>query len=150
MSPKTMEERFDPTIAQGFLRSNDKQTGLVAYLGIAIVDAGPGRMRAELEVRPELLTPFGNAHGGVVSALCDHVLGCVCYPQMQRGQWAATTEFKLNLLAPVSGGTLAAEAQIVSMSRTQAVVRIDVTNQGRLAAIAQGTVTLRDPRPEAG
>jgi uncharacterized protein (TIGR00369 family) len=69
---------------------------------------------------------------------------------MQRGQWAATTEFKLNLLAPVSGGTLAAEAQIVSMSRTQAVVRIDVTNQGRLAAIAQGTVTLRDPRPEAG
>jgi len=26
------------------------------------------------------------------------------------------------------------------------VVRIDIVNEGRLAAIAQGTVTIRDPR----
>jgi uncharacterized protein (TIGR00369 family) len=103
-------------------------------------------MRAEMAVRAELLTPFGNAHGGVISALCDHVLGCVCYPVMKRGQWAATTEFKLNLLAPVSKGTVAADARILSLSRTQAVVRIDVTNEGRLAALAQGTVTLREPK----
>jgi uncharacterized protein (TIGR00369 family) len=146
----SLEERFDPAIAQSFLRSNDRQTGLVKYLEIRITDVTPGRLRAEMEIRAELLTPFGNIHGGVVSALCDHVLGCVCYPQMQRGQWAATTEFKLNLLAPVSRGTLAAEAQILSMTRTQAVVRIDVTNEGRLAAAAQGTVTLRDPRPGTG
>ncbi len=142
----SLEERFDPAIAETFLRSNERQTGLVKYLGIRIVEVGPGRLRAEMELREELLTPFGNVHGGVVSALCDHVLGCVCYPQMQRGQWAATTEFKINLLAPVSKGQLGAEAQIVSMSRSQAVVRIDVTNQERLAAVAQGTVTIRDPR----
>jgi uncharacterized protein (TIGR00369 family) len=65
---------------------------------------------------------------------------------MKRGQWAATTEFKLNLLAPVSKGTVAADARILSLSRTQAVVRIDVTNEGRLAALAQGTVTLREPK----
>ena len=37
---------------------------------------------------------LGTAHGGVVSALADHVLGSVMYPVMASGQWAATTEFK--------------------------------------------------------
>jgi uncharacterized protein (TIGR00369 family) len=141
-----LSDRYDPKIAEGFLKANDRLTGLPQYLGIRIVDVGPGTMRAEMAVRAELLTPFGNAHGGVISALCDHVLGCVCYPVMKRGQWAATTEFKLNLLAPVSKGTVAADARILSLSRTQAVVRIDVSNEGRLAALAQGTVTLREPK----
>jgi uncharacterized protein (TIGR00369 family) len=65
---------------------------------------------------------------------------------MKKGQWAATTEFKINLTAPVSQGTLVGRAEIVNLTRTQAVVRIDVENEGRLAAVAQGTVTLRDPR----
>jgi 1,4-dihydroxy-2-naphthoyl-CoA hydrolase len=74
------------------------------------------------------------------------MLGCVCYPVMKKGQWAATTEFKINLTAPVTQGKVAARAEIVNLSRTQAVVRIDVENDGRLAAMAQGTVTIRDPR----
>ena len=65
---------------------------------------------------------------------------------MKQGQWAATTEFKINLTAPVSKGTVTARAEILNLSRTQAVVRIDVSNEDRLAAIAQGTVTIRDPR----
>ena len=86
-------------------------------------------------------------HGGVLAALCDHVLGCVCYPHMKPGQWAATTEFKINYLAPVSQGLVVAEAEIVSMTRTTAVVRIEVLNDDRIAYIAQGTVLVRDPKP---
>jgi len=41
---------------------------------------------------------------------------------------------------------LAANAAIVSMSKTLAVVRIEVANDDRLVAIAQGTVTIRDPK----
>ena len=66
-------------------------------------------------------------------------------------QWAATTEFKLNLLRPVRDGVLRARADIISMSRRTAVVRIDITNDtpeggARLAAAAQGTVSIQDPR----
>jgi uncharacterized protein (TIGR00369 family) len=142
-------EAFDPKIADGFLRANEKLTGLPAFLGARFVSFTPGVLRAELEVRDELLTPFENMHGGVISALCDHVLGCVCYPHMKRGQWAATTEFKLNLLAPVTGGTVAATAEIVSLTKATAVVQIRVENDGRLVAIAQGTVLIRDPKPAA-
>ena len=143
---QSFAERFDPAVAQGFIRSNDRLTGLPKYLGLRIVDVGPGTLRAEMEVREELLTPFKTMHGGVISAVCDHVLGCVCYPLMARGQWAATTEFKLNLLAPVTRGVLAANATILSMTKSLAVVRIEVANEDRLVALAQGTVTIRDPK----
>ena len=140
-------EAFDARIAEGFLKANEKLSGLPAFLGVRFTEFQPGLLRAELSVRDELLTPFKNLHGGVLSAVCDHVLGCVCYPHMKRGQWAATTEFKLNLLAPVTTGKVSAEAEIVSLTRATAVVRIQIENEGRLAAIAQGTVLIRDPRP---
>ena len=57
-----------------------------------------------MEVKDEHLTMMGTIHGGVMASYVDHVMGCVLYPLMQRGQWAATTEFKLNYLAPVKGG----------------------------------------------
>ena len=139
------EIAFSEKVAQRFMAAGSGE-GLPGYLGIEITAAGPGTMTGKLDVRDELITAFGNMHGGVLSALCDHMLGCVCYPAMSKGQWAATTEFKINLTAPVSGGTVEATATIINMTRTQAVVRIDVDNDGRTAAVAQGTVTIRDPR----
>lgn len=139
-------ENFDKAVADGFVKGNDALTGLPRFLGLKIVEISPGRLRAEMEVREELLTPFGNIHGGIMAAVCDHVLGCVCYPHMKRGQWAATTEFKLNYLAPVSKGTISAEAQLVTLSRSTAVVRIDVSNADRMVCVAQGTVLIRDPK----
>lgn len=122
------------------------ETGLMGFLQIRHVSFGPGTMVAEVDVRDDLLTPFGTLHGGVISALADHVLGSVMYPVMERGQWAATTEFKLNLLRPVREGVLQATAEIISMSRRMAVVRIDITNGDRLAGAAQGTVSIQDPK----
>ena len=138
---------FNQKVADGMLGTNDLlEAGLMGYLGIRHTACGAGFIEAELDVRPELLTPFGTAHGGVVSALADHVLGSVMYPVMAKGFWAATTEFKLNLLRPIREGTVSARAEIISMSRRMAVVRIDVTNQGRLAAAGQGTVSIQAPR----
>jgi uncharacterized protein (TIGR00369 family) len=144
--PGSYLERYDERIAESFLKANERVTGLPKYLGIKLLQFGPGRLLAEMPIREELLTPFGNIHGGVMAALVDHVLGVVLYPLMGRGQWAATTEFKLNYLAPAKSGTLVAESRVISMTRTTAVVRIEVTNDGRLACIAQGTVLVRDPK----
>jgi 1,4-dihydroxy-2-naphthoyl-CoA hydrolase len=139
-------ETYDQGIADGLVSAHEKEAGLPGYLGIRLTDVDPGAMRAVLPVRDELLNPFGNLHGGVLAALCDHVLGTVCYPVMPRGSWAATTEFKLNYVAPVTGGTLAAVARIVSMTRSTAVVRIEVDNDGRPVCLAQGTVLLKPPK----
>jgi len=138
-------DQFDQAIAQAFLNASEVPSGLPGYLGVRIVQTGAGRLVASLDARQELLTPFGTLHGGVMAGFVDHVLGCVLYPLMQRGQWAATTEFKLNYLAPVRGGTLVAESTVISMGRRTAVVRVEVANDGRLACTAQGTLLISDP-----
>ena len=139
-------ENYDERVAQGLQRAHEQEDGLPGFIGIRIADYWPGGLRFEVQVRDELLTPFKNLHGGVLSGLVDHALGTVCYPVMPKGAWAATTEFKLNLLAPVTGGTLSAEAQIISLTKRTAVVRIEVSNEDRLVCAAQGTVLIMLPK----
>jgi uncharacterized protein (TIGR00369 family) len=151
MPPTTPRfEHYDTKVADAFLRASAAVTGLPGYLGVSISELGPGRLVARMEVRAELLTPFGTLHGGVMAGLVDHALGCVLYPLMERGQWAATTEFKLNYLAPVRGGTLVAESSVVALGRRTAVVRVEVTNGDQLACVAQGTLLVSEPPKRAG
>ncbi len=120
--------------------------GIDGYLGIEVTAIGPGHLTAKFDVRPEHVTTMGTMHGGCLAALCDHVLGVVMYPVMPDGYWAATTEFKLNYLHPVKGGTCTATADIASMTRRLAVVRVEIVNEGRPVCIAQGTCTIVAPK----
>jgi len=138
---------YNEATARSLIESNNRNMGgLPGFIGMELVEFGPGTLRAKVEVRDELLTAFGTMHGGVMAGFIDHVLGVVLYPLMQPGQWAATTEFKLNYLASVSKGTLVADSEVVSLTRTTAVVRALVTNEGRLCCAAQGTLLIREPR----
>jgi uncharacterized protein (TIGR00369 family) len=140
-------DSYDERAAAGLVKAHEGDPGgLNGWLGIRLAEMWPGGLRAVLPVRPELLTPIGNLHGGVIAALCDHVLGVVCYPVMPRGSWAATTEFKLNYLAPVTAGELSATASILSLTKRTAVVRIEVENDGRTVCLAQGTVLVMAPK----
>lgn len=120
--------------------------GIDAYLGIEVTELTAGHLVAEFEVRDELITMMGNMHGGCLSGFVDHCLGVVMYPVMPPGYWAATTEFKINLLSPVSGGKCIATADIRSMTRRLAVVSITIENEDRLVALAQGTSTIVAPK----
>ncbi len=137
---------FDSAVADAFVKTSEQTKGLPGYLGVRFVEMTAGRLVAEMEVRDELLTPFKTLHGGVMAGLVDHVLGCVLYPLMPRGQWAATTEFKLNYLAPVFGGTrLRAESTVVALGRRTAVVQVEVSSGDQLVCVAQGTLLVSEP-----
>ena len=120
--------------------------GIDGYLGIVVTELEAGRLVAEMEVTDDLITVMGNMHGGCLSALCDHVLGVVMYPVMPSGFWAATTEFKVNLVAPVTHGVCKATSEIVALTKRMSVVRIEIENEGRLVALAQGTCSIVAPR----
>ena len=138
-------ETFDEQWAERVVGARSTR-GIDGYLGIVVTEMTPGRMVAEMEVTDELITRMGTMHGGCLSALCDHVLGVVMYPVMPPNYWAATTEFKINLLSPVTKGTCRATADIIAMTRRLAVVRIEIENEGRLVAAAQGTSTIVAPK----
>ena len=132
------------------LLGHRSDSGIDGFLGTRVVEMEAGRLVVEFDVGDEHLTFIGNMHGGCLAALCDHCLGVVLYPVMPPGSWAATTEFKVNYLRPVSGGTCRATAVIESMTKRSAVVTIRVENEGRLAAIAQGTCTVKLTEEKVG
>ena len=143
----SIEERFDPSVAEKFLAMGSQAAGgLPGYLGIELVAFEPGRLRCRARVTEELLTPFGHAPGGVVAAIVDHITGVVVYPLMKPGQWAATTEVKLNYIAPVQTGVLETESCVLAMTNRSAVVRGEIFYQDRLVCAAQGTLTIVDPK----
>lgn len=142
MLPPTFDT-YDPTVAEHLIQAMTNTTaGLPGYLHITAIEVGPGRLVCELPIGDKLLNPFGVAHGGVLSALVDHVLGAVCLPVITPGSWPATTASTLNLLAPVRPGVLRAEATIVSLRPTSAVVRVDAINGGRPVGAAQGSISI--------
>ena len=140
--------RFDAKIAEAMLDSSGAAGGLPGHLGIEHIRFEPGRFFCRATIDESLLTPFGNAHGGVTAAIADHVTGVVVYPLMQPGQWAATTEVKVNYLAPIKAETIDAEASVVAMTKRSAVVRCELYRQKdrRVLAAAQATLTIVDPR----
>lgn len=147
MPAPTIEERYDANIAEKMLAAGGfGGGGLPGYLGIELVAFEPGRLKATATISDELLTPFGNAHGGVVAGIVDHITGVVVYPLMKAGQWAATTEIKTNYIAPVKAGIVECEAHVIAMTNRSAIVRADLHFGGRLAAAAQATLTVVDPR----
>lgn len=143
-------EHYDADIARSMADAHAVGGGLPGWLGMQVVESGPGLLAVEIEARDELNNPFGSLHGGVVAALVDHVLGTVMYPLIPRGAWAATTEFKLNYLAPVRGGRVRAEARVIALTKRTGVVQVDVTNDGRPVCAAQGTCLIQPPKPSAG
>jgi len=148
VSPRPTFETFNDEWARRVTGVSSRK-GVDGFLGIVVTKIEPGLLVAEMPVAPELITVMGTMHGGCLSAMTDHVLGVVMYPVMPDGYWAATTEFKINLLAPVTKGVCTATAEIVSMTRRLAVVRIEIENEGRLVAAAQGTCTIVAPKQSA-
>lgn len=149
MPSPSIEERYDEQMAAGFLRNGGKGGGgaLPEFLGIELTKFAPGKLWARAVISDELLTPFGNAHGGAMAAIMDHVTGVVVYPLMPKGAWAATTEIKMNYVAPMQAGEVQVEATVLAMTNRSAVVRGEIYNGDKLLAAAQGTLTVVLPKP---
>jgi 1,4-dihydroxy-2-naphthoyl-CoA hydrolase len=112
---------------------NDWNVGLMAHLGMRFVEVGPDRVAAELELRDELTTVGGAAHGGTLMALADTV-GAAGTAAM--GLRTATLESKTNFFAAATGGKLRAEATALHKGKRTHVWQTRVTDQnGRLVSI---------------
>jgi uncharacterized protein (TIGR00369 family) len=143
----SLEERYDAKVAASMVALGSRGGGsLPGYLGIELLRFAPGKLWAQATLREELLTPFGNVHGGVIAAIVDHVTGAVVYPLMPSGHWAATTEVKLNYIAPVQADVVSSESTVLAMTNRSAVVRAELFVGERLVAAAQGTLTIVAPR----
>lgn len=116
-------------------------------LGVRRATMEDGRCRFEVTVRREHMNPHGVVHGGLVYALVDYAMGGAVTSRLQPGERCATLEIKINYLAPVSEGRIAAEAWVVARTARVAVLEARVHADGdRLVALATGSFYVQSPR----
>jgi uncharacterized protein (TIGR00369 family) len=64
----------------------------------------PGEVTIEMPVRADLSQQHGYLHAGVVTSLIDTACGYAALSLMPPDSEVLTVEFKVNFLAPASGG----------------------------------------------
>ena len=110
------------------------------WIGIEIVDAGPGWVEERLAVRPEFLQPHV-VHGGAIYALADTLAAHAVLTQIYPKEWTATVEQKINFLRPATEGVMIGKGHVVHLGRNIAYCEAEITNgSGKL--IAKSVATL--------
>ena len=107
--------------------------GLMQHLGMRLIEVGPERVVAELEVGEKLTTVGGAVHGGTLMALADTAgaAGTVA-----NGVRTATLESKTNFFAAGRAGVIRAEAVALHRGRRTHVWQTRVTDAaGRLLSL---------------
>ena len=115
--------------------------GFDKHIGLTITSATPDEVTARLEVRPELLQPYGLLHGGVLCSVVEtvgSVAGATWFGE--RGQVVGTSNHT-NFLRAVREGVLTARATPIHRGRTQQLWSIDITD-GQERLVAKGELRL--------
>jgi uncharacterized protein (TIGR00369 family) len=113
---------------------------LVEHLGMQVVEAGPDRVVAELEVRDHLRTVGGALHGGTLMALADTIGAVATVLNLPDGFGTATIESKTNFLAAGRAGRVRAECTPLHKGRRTMVWQTRVTDDsGRLLSLTVQT-----------
>jgi acyl-CoA thioesterase len=104
-----------------------------------------------MRVRKRHKQIHGVVHGGILASLADTVGALAAYPLLPRKTRLATVEMKINYLEPVDRGKIVAEAKLLRLGRSLAVVQCEVQGaDGTLAAIALITYAISRAETKRG
>lgn len=112
---------------------NAWETGLLAHLGIRILEHNAERVLGEMPILEHLKNSAGTVHGGTLMAFADNV-GAVGPAGL--GLKSITIESKTNFFAPASSGKLIGEATPLHRGKRIQVWQTRVTDEsGKLLAV---------------
>jgi uncharacterized protein (TIGR00369 family) len=118
----------------------DWQTGLIAHLGIELLEVTPELVVARLQVADNLMTVGGTVHGGTLMAFADTIGAAGTVANLQEGQRTATLESKTNFIAGCRAGALRAEARPIHKGRRTHVWETRITDEaGKLLSVTTQT-----------
>lgn len=114
------------------------RTGVHAALDIAIIEATPDRVVAEVPVGAKVHQPHGILHGGVSALLAESAASIGGALNVSEGQTVVGIELNASHLRSVSTGVLRATAVPLRVGSRVQVWGIDLTDeQGRLICVAR-------------
>jgi len=119
---------------------------MAGLIGMRITELGQSRVRARLEVRPDLLAPNGYLHGSTVTALAETACGfgtAMSLPSDRRSRFASI-DLSCNFVGTALDGWVACEANVTHSGRTTQVwdARVWREGDGRTVALFRCTQLL--------
>jgi uncharacterized protein (TIGR00369 family) len=138
-------------MAEEEISERESRPHFAGLLGIDWIDDDPEHVRARVEVRDELLQPFGLLHGGVVSTLVESACSrATALAMLGDGMAAMGQSISVNFARPITGGSAEVQARARHRGRTTWVWEAEVLDDdGQLCAAAIMTIAVR-PLPNQG
>jgi uncharacterized protein (TIGR00369 family) len=115
------DEGFEARVRESFARQQ-----LFVTIGAELTRVAPGEVEIRLPFDERLTQQHGFLHAGVIASIVDTACGYSAMSLLPPGSEVLTIEFKMNLLAPATGGTLVATGRVVRPGRTVTVCLGDV------------------------
>ena len=122
--------------------------GFTELVGVEWLDDDPDHARARVEVRADLLQPFGLMHGGVFSTMIEAVCSrSTALAVLDGGMAAMGQAINVNFVRPVLEGAAEVRARARHRGRTNWVWEAEVVDsEDRVCALAQMTIAIRPIR----
>jgi uncharacterized protein (TIGR00369 family) len=119
---------FEPRDAdfEARVRGSFARQAAMKTLGARLTRVAAGEVEIALPFRADLTQQHGYLHAGVVAAVVDTACGYAALSLTEPGAEVLSVEFKLNLLAPAVGDSLAARARVLRAGRNVTVCAGDV------------------------
>ncbi|AZU04530.1 phenylacetic acid degradation-like protein [Glycocaulis alkaliphilus] len=121
---------------------NELGVPLARTLGVVVLEAGPDRVVAEMEVRTEICTLGDTLHGGAMMSLADIAGATGAFISLPEGAvGTTTTESKTNMISsPPVGMKVIATATPIHKGRTSQVWQTRIEREdGKLVALTTQT-----------
>ena len=106
------------------------------FLGLELAQLKSGDVTIYLDVRDELKQNRGVVHGGAIASVMDTASAFVILTKLEETESVTTTDLTIHYLRPITAGRMLARARIVRGGRRRFVVRVELENDGALAATA--------------
>jgi uncharacterized protein (TIGR00369 family) len=127
----------------------ERRVSFNQHCNLLLEAAGPGWARMRMPLTPEVLNPFGAAHGGAVCALIDSAAGTtVAAGTLPDDRIMGTIDLQVHFLERAVGSALVAEGRLVRAGKAIAVATVEVRDD-RAMLVAMGTATFRLGTPGA-
>ena len=144
-----MDESSPQALAEATRQAMLANDTVLATLGIAVPEVGPGTATATMVVRADMLNGFAICHGGLVATLADTAFAYACNAH---NQLTVASGFDIQLLAPSRlGDVLSARAREMRRAGRSGIYDVEVCNQhGDCVALFRGRSHTAKGRPVVG
>lgn len=109
------------------------------WMGVELLEVWEGYCKISCPVKKEMMNGFDVTHGGILFSLADSALA---FSSATYGRVALAIDNNISFLKQtVTGDTITAESECISLSHKTGVFQVRITNdKNELAALMKGTV----------